>query len=74
LDYIKTLATLTNKAKQLTHTNTQILKKVHYIKTDNPAFLEEVNQTIEESKNAKNELEHQSTSLTNLTDEFVKID
>jgi hypothetical protein len=54
---------LTNKAKQLTHTNTQILKKIQYIETDNPAFLEEVDKTIEESKNAKNELEHEGATL-----------
>jgi hypothetical protein len=62
-EYVKTLLTLTNKAKQLTHTNTQILKRVKHIETDNHTLLENVEHTIEESTELKDKLEQEHIDL-----------
>jgi hypothetical protein len=69
MDYIKNLSTLTNKAKILTNTNTQILKKITRIETDNQALLEDVDKTIEESVELKNQLEQDSNSLREFNNE-----
>jgi hypothetical protein len=55
--------TLTNKAKQLTNTNTQLLKRVKNIETDNQNLLNDVNETIQSSAEIKNQLEVERLSL-----------
>jgi hypothetical protein len=57
------LLTLTNKAKQLTHTNTQILKKVKHIETDNQALLGDIEHTIDESSELKDQLDQEHINL-----------
>jgi hypothetical protein len=69
-DYIKNLFTLTNKARQLTHTNTQILKKVKHIETDNQVLLNDIDNTINESIEIKDELEQSKVSLQMNDDEI----
>lgn len=68
-EYIRTLMTLTNKAKQLTNTNTQLLKRVKNIENDNQTLLDDVNQTIQSSGEIKNQLEVERLSLDESNDE-----
>lgn len=62
-DYIKTLLTLINKAKALTHTNTQVLKGIKRIENNNQPLLEEVEKNINSTEESKHQLDSEVSSL-----------
>ncbi|MDR3329992.1 MAG: DNA recombination protein RmuC [Mycoplasmataceae bacterium] len=62
-EYIKTLLTLINKAKSLTHTNNQVLKGIKRIEDTNQPLLDEVEKNMEATENSKRQLELEGTAL-----------